>query len=40
MTSEPMTATPEDSVDSALKTMLDQNRRHVREVFLESVIKG
>jgi len=29
MTPDPLTATPEDSVDSALKTMLDHNFRHL-----------
>ena len=29
MTPDPLTASPEDSVDSALKTMLDNNFRHL-----------
>ena len=29
MTPDPMTVSPEDSVDSALKTMLDHNFRHL-----------
>jgi len=29
MTPDPLTVTPEDSVDSALKTMLDHNFRHL-----------
>jgi CBS domain-containing protein len=29
MTPDPLTASPEDSIDSALKTMLDHNFRHL-----------